>query len=314
MQVLDRRATLRLLLAVFASALGGSSWAAEIAASNFKAVYGDAKLRKRFYLFLQNVFHLYPEDRFHRLITEVSARHESDAEIYQELQRRLPEITPRLSLVTYALPALAKQKEEMARQTASLLGPVKTIHGYVEIGTPGRYVKALRRRVRIEGDVVVANDTMPGLALADIAERGQLRPAGDFVALGNYDAFDAARLPDASVDLVTNYIGFHHAPADRLDPFVTSIHRVLRPGGRLVVRDHDVSSPDMHAMVALAHDVFNAGVGLSWDENHRQIRNFRSVKELEQSLATMGFARAEGLRLQEGDPTRNALMMFIRRA
>ena len=38
-----------------------------------------------------------------------------------------------------------------------------------------------------------------------------------------------------------------------------------------------------------------AGVGLSWEENHRQIRNFRSVNELEQHLATMGFARSGGL-------------------
>jgi hypothetical protein len=68
----------------------------------------------------------------------------------------------------------------------------------------------------------------------------------------------------------------------------------------------------MTAMVALAHDVFNAGVGLSWEENHRQIRNFRSVNELERYLATMGFARSGGLRLQQGDPTRNALMLFRR--
>src|SRR3989441_10615065 len=116
MQVFDRRTILQLLLAVLASGTGGLS-GAEDAPSNFKAVYSDARLRKRFYLFLQNVFRLYPEDRFHRLIQEVSSRHDADGEIYQELQRRLPEITPRFSPVTYALPALAKQKEEMARGT-----------------------------------------------------------------------------------------------------------------------------------------------------------------------------------------------------
>ena len=310
MEGCGRRTILKLLLAVFAAAIGGPSFAEDV--SNFKAVYSDPGLRKRFYLFLQNVFHLYPEERFHRLILEVSSRRGSDAEIYQELRKRLPEITPRFSQITYALPALAKQKEEMARETAGLIGPTRAIHGYVEIGTLGRYVKALRQRVRIDGAVVVANDTAPGLSLADVAERGQLQQAGEYVPLGNYDPFDGTRIPDASVDLVTNYIGFHHAPTDRLDGFVTSIRRVLRPGGRLVVRDHDVSDADMTALVALAHDVFNAGVGLSWDENHRQIRNFRSVKGLEQYLATMGFTRSGGLRLQEGDPTKNALMLFRR--
>ena len=46
--------------------------------TNFRTVYSDPKLRRRFYLFLQNVFHLYPEDRFHQLIGEVASRYDSD--------------------------------------------------------------------------------------------------------------------------------------------------------------------------------------------------------------------------------------------
>jgi len=115
------------------------------------------------------------------------------------------------------------------------------------------------------------------------------------------------------VDLVTNFIGFHHAPLDRLDPFVASIRRVLRPGGRLVLRDHDVDGPGMNALVALAHDVFNVGVKLSWEENHAQIRNFTAVKDQARYLAKMGFERGRGMRLQAGDPTRNTLMVFTRR-
>src|SRR5262245_51110313 len=128
--LLDRRSTLRLLLGVVATAMGGRTLADEITTSNFKAVYGDAKLRKRFYLFLQNVFHLYPEDRFHRLILEVATHNETDAACYQALVARLPEIKPRLAALTYAMPALAKQKEEMGRETAELLGPIPPVKGY----------------------------------------------------------------------------------------------------------------------------------------------------------------------------------------
>jgi len=312
--LLDRRSALQLLLVAVVTAIGGRSFAEDGAASNFKAVYGDAKLRKQFYLFLQNVFHLYPEARFHRLILDVTTRFDTDADIYRAIAARLPEIKPRLAAITYAMPALAKQKEEMASETVELLGPVSSVKGYVEIGTPGRYVKALRRRIKIDGAVFLANDYPPGLSLADIAERGGVRQAGTYVALGNYDAFDAARLPDASIDLITNYIGFHHAPTDRLDAFVDSIHRVLAPKGRLVVRDHDVADGEMEAMVALAHDVFNAGVGLPWEENHAQIRHFRSVEALTKYLATRGFTRSGGERLQAGDPTKNTLLMFVKSA
>jgi hypothetical protein len=329
MRAFDRRTTLKVLLALLASRFGrraGRSFAsvadtatipnptAPGAATNFRTVYSDPKLRRRFYLFLQNVFHLYPEDRFHHLIAEVAARYDSDRETYEKLEERLPEIKPLFSQVTYALPALAKQKEEMARQTAELLGPPRTIRGYVEIGTPGRYVNGLKRRFRIEGAVFLLNDRAPGLSLEDIVERGQVKRSGQYVPLGNYDTLDAAGIPDASVDLITNFIGFHHAPLDRLDPFVASIRRALRPGGRLILRDHDVDGPEMNALVALAHDVFNVGVKLPWAANHEQIRNFTAVKHQVRYLTKMGFERGRGMRLQAGDPTRNTLMVFTRRA
>ncbi len=312
---------MRVLVAMLGSTLARTSFAAGDAATsdadgpaNFRTIYASPELRKRFYLFLKNVFHLYPEDRFHRLITEVCARYRSDREIYEHLGARLAEITPVFSRVTYALPALAKQKAEMARETVELLGRPRPIRGYVEIGTPGRYVKGLRKRFPIEGAIYVVNDKAPALSIEDVLERGQLAKAGTYVPLGDYDPFDDLRIRAASVDLVTNYIGFHHAPADRLDPFVHSIWNVLRPGGRLVLRDHDVDRPTMQAMVGLAHDVFNAGIKLSWAENHAQVRNFTSVRQIERRLAKAGFERTGGVRFQEGDPTRNALMVFVKRA
>src|SRR5689334_2699247 len=49
----------------------GNAWAVD-GTSNFQAVYGDPQLRAAFLLFLQNVFHLYPEDELHRLIEDVT--------------------------------------------------------------------------------------------------------------------------------------------------------------------------------------------------------------------------------------------------
>jgi hypothetical protein len=318
MPTFDRRTALRYLLASAAWAMGGRTLAAIAGAAaptgNFRAIYSNPKLRDQFYFFLKNVFHLYPEERFHELIVSITSRYATDQEIYEEIQRQLPTIKPPLSELTYAVPALIKQKKEMARQTADLLGAERHIQGYVEIGTPGRYVKALRDRLHIRGTVYLVNDVMPGLALEDIVERGQLRSAGGYVPLGNYDPLDGARIPNGTIDLVTNFIGFHHAPAERLDPFVASIRRVLRPGGRLVVRDHDVDGPEMNAMVGLAHDVFNAGVKLTWRDNHEQIRNFQSIAWLEQYLAARGLERSGGTGLQAGDPTRNTLLMFVKRA
>lgn len=310
-----RRTALRYVLGAFALAAGTRLTAfadQATASSNFRAIYGSHELRQRFYLFLVNVFHLYPEERLHELITELSARYSTDREIYQALAARLPEITPHLSTVTYALPALRKQKREMAAETTDLLGEKRAVDGYVEIGTTGRYFNTLRRHLRVSGPRYVVNDESPIYSAEDIFERGQIRKIGGYVPMGDYDAFDRGHIPPGTIDLCTNYIGFHHAPADKLDGFVAAIARMLRPGGTLVVRDHDVDGPEMSSMVGLAHDVFNVGVGIPWDRNEGQVRNFRSIRDLTSYLEARGFRRQRTIRFQEGDPTRNGLMAFQR--
>lgn len=309
----SRRAVLRWLLGGLALTAWGRGLAlAGLAPSNFKRIYGDPSERAAFKPFLENVFHLYPTAKLHQLIGDLTARYETDGEIYRRLHARLPEITPRLSALRYAVPALRKQKGEMAAQTIDLLGDARRATGYVEIGTTGRYLNGLRASVDVRGPVYVVNDVAPIYSAEDIIERGQVRKVGTYVDMTGYPEFDRDHIAPASVDLVTNYIGFHHAPADKLEGFVAAIHRILRPGGRMVVRDHDVDGERMDAVVGLAHDVFNAGVGISWDENAAQIRNFRSLGDLTAYLEARGFRRGERVRFQDGDPTRNALMVFTK--
>ena len=280
--------------------------------SNFRAVYGDLRARDRFFLFLQNVYHLYPEDRFHQLIIDLTNESSSDQLIYTTLQQRLSTIKPFLSEATYGLPALHKQKAEMARQTAELLGTTRTLSGYVEIGTTGRYANGIRALIPIDGPMYVVNDLAPSYSPSDIAERGQLTPVGTYVPMGNYEPFDGPSIPAESVDLVTNFIGFHHAPTDKRARFIQAVWQVLKPGGRLVVRDHDVASPEMDTFVALAHDVFNAGLNISWADNAAQVRNFTSVPQLEAALGAAGFEKSATRLLQAHDPTDNTLMVFVK--
>ncbi len=265
--------------------------------SNFKAIYGDPRLKAEFLKFLTNVFHLFPEERLHRLIEEAANSGKTDREIYALVQSRLPEIKPFLAEFHYALPALSKQKDEMMAQTLDLLGAGRSIDGYLEIGTTGRYAGRLKSKLEIKGDLV---------------ERGGIGKLGRFVQMSDYAPVSASEVPDRSLDVITNYIGFHHAPLPKLEPFVASLHRMLRPGGRMIVRDHDVNSPAMNRMVALAHDVFNMGLGTAWQVNQAELRHFTSIQQLVTYLEARGF-KDDGRRLlQQGDPTKNALMVFRR--
>jgi hypothetical protein len=305
-----RRQLLSGALAAFAAAVALPARAD--GGSTFRRIYGDPALRKRFFPFLVNVFHLVPEDALDALIAECVAAHPDDPSIYRAIVDGLPAITPFAATLRYAIPALRVQKRVLGDQTAQLLGPDAEVDGYLELGTVGTYIEPLKQRVTVRGPVVLVTDAEPGYGPAEIAQRGTLRPNASYVPLGNYDPIPREAVPDASLDLATSYIGFHHAPLDRLEGIVESVHRVLRPGGKLIVREHDVVDDDIHEIVALAHDVFNAGTYVTVDRNEAELRHFRSVEAWTTFYDGFGLRRAEGHALQDGDPTDNALVCFVK--
>ncbi|HEV2693476.1 MAG TPA: class I SAM-dependent methyltransferase, partial [Verrucomicrobiae bacterium] len=280
--------------------------------SEFKTVFNDTKMRDGFYRFLQVVFHLYPEDKFHHLITEVTAARPDDKDIYNEVQRRLKEIKPFLSELTLALPALKKQKREMTRQTLELLGDTRQINGYVEIGSTGRYISDLRKHVKVCGDIFIINDVAPNNSVGELFERGQFAKLGQFLDLNDYRPIDPAHIPDASVDLVTIFIGFHHCTPEKLPGFIKSIHRVLRPGGSLIVRDHDVRTPAMATFVSLVHTVFNLGLNVPWDKDHAEYKSFKPIEDWSRLICGYGFMDAGKRLFQDKDPSDNALMRLVK--
>jgi SAM-dependent methyltransferase len=314
MRELTRREALEFLiaggLAVFSAGFVELGFAQDN--GNFRHVYLNPKLREQFFLFLKNVFHLYPEQDFHHLIELKVMKYGTDQEIYQAILAEIPSLKPILSTIRYALPALKKQKQVMCEQTVALLDGKKRIDGYLEVGSTGRYLDRLQDSIEVKGPIYVVNTTAPTFGAADIVERGHLQKAGDYVPLSDYNEISASRVPDESLDLLTVYIGFHHAPTKKRDPFIQSCHRALRKGGSLIVRDHDVNSADMAHFVALAHDVFNCGLELPWQSNEAEVRNFTSIAQLDEILKREGFIPDDRRLLQDGDPTYNTLMKYTK--
>jgi hypothetical protein len=277
---------------------------------NFSYIYGDLHKREAFFPFLANVFHLYPEKILHDAITRITAIGLDDGKIYQQLQHELPAIQPFLSELTYALPALWKQKRIMAAQTYELLGDAEKIDGYLEFGSGGRYLDVLEGKYQIGDRRYFVADRQSGYSPSDIIDRGQLSLAGEFISLDNYAVNLGEKIRPSSLDIVTVYIGFHHCPLALRDTFISGVRDVLKPGGALIVRDHNAHDEDMRRCVSLAHDVFNMGTGEAWGYNAAELRNFYSLDMLDAMLSSHGF-KTDGRRLfQSGDPTLNALMLY----
>jgi FAD/FMN-containing dehydrogenase len=280
--------------------------------SEFQAVYMDTRWRDAFYRFLQNVYRIFPEDRFHTLIRHACEAHADDESIYRYIQQRLASIKPPLAELFYALPSLTKQKAEMARQTLELLGSRREIDGYVEIGSTGRYASVLKKHLNLRGILAMVNDVAPTRSPVDIVERGQLAQLGAWIPLDDYAPIGPVHVADQSVDFVSCYIGLHHIEPGRLEPFVRSIHRMLRSGGVFVLRDHDVKTKEMHAFVSLAHAVFNAGLGVPWETNRKELRHFAPVATWSERLESMGFRDSGKRILQARDPSDNVLLAYTR--
>lgn len=278
--------------------------------SEFKAVFNDTRWSDEFYRFLQVIFHLYPEDKFHHLIKQETATGRTDEEIYKSVQSKLKIIKPFLSELTYALPALKKQKKEIARQTLELLGGPKPIDGYAEIGSTGRYISRFQKETKVTGPIYLINDIAPGNSPADIMERGQLSKLGTFVDIKNYAPISPQAIADSSLDLVTCYIGLHHCPEDKLSGFIASINRILRPGGAFVIRDHDVKTAEMATFVSLVHTVFNAGLNEPWEFEANDFKNFKPADTWASIIEKEGFKDAGKRVLQDKDPSYNTLMLF----
>lgn len=282
-------------------------------ASEFKTVFSNTTLSDNFYRFLQVIFHLYPEDKFHHLIaaTATAKEKDTDEEIYKAVQANLPKIKPFLSELTFALPALKKQKKEMARQVLKLLGDKTNINGYLEIGSTGRYISKLRKYLHLTGNIYITNDIEPNNSVADIFERGQIKKLGRFIPL-TYQPISYSEISDESIDLITCHIGLHHCPHELLEGYIKSLNRILRKGGLFIMHDHDVKTPEMVSFVSLVHSVFNLGLNISWETDSSEFKSFKSIDEWSKIISSYGFKDTGERILQDKDPSDNTLIAFIK--
>jgi SAM-dependent methyltransferase len=279
---------------------------------NFRYIYNNKVLRDQFFDFYANVFHLYPEDELHQLVYNLTQKYEKDDDIYMELQSALNNIKPFLSDFRYALPALAKQKKEMTEQTLQLLDSKKRYEGYMEIGTTGRYLSQLEDKLDIQGRRYLLHTTEAGYGPLDIIDRGQLLKIGEFIDMGHYSTNFSQTIEKNSLGLVTVYIGFHHCPLVKREQFISAVRDVIKPGGTLILRDHDAHNEDLWRIAALAHDTFNAGTKETLATNHNEVRNFYSFAFITDYLNKSGFHYEGKVLYQKGDPTRNGLMAFTK--
>lgn len=259
--------------------------------------------------FLNNVFMQLDEDNFFILVDSILKNPQlNDEQIYAILYSKIGQAKPNMiSNLQHTLQSLKRLKNDLVDQTTHLIGE-KKINGYVEIGYPGRMMRPLKNRIEMQGSFYAITDKE---RLSDYIEAGFPRPYDQFVPLNDYMPISENIIPTANVDLVCMYIGLHHAPKEKLDSFIASIIRILRPGGTFILMDHDAHTKELQNLVNVVHSIFNVATGVEPEINNQEIRNFNSVQYWINLLQSHGLIYyTHDPLIRSGDSTLNSLVRF----
>ncbi len=276
--------------------------------------------------FLTYIFNILPAKPLTALIDGITTQTVNDEETYHQLIQLLPSAAGytvkvpaattvqaypfayRVKLLYRSFLSLKTQVDEMTRQTQKIVG-TQPIQGYLEIGTPGRYVNSLKKALTIAGPIFIMPTNQSTL---DMFERKSITSVGKALPL-TYQPINPADIPSESLDLITCYIGLHHAPAELLNDFIASLHRVLRPGGMLIIRDHN-GTEELMPLLHVVHSVYNAVTGASKEDEKNEIRNFQPIQYWIETITEHGFSVSSAQLFQENDPTENTLLCFTKHA
>lgn len=234
---------------------------------------------------------------------------------YNQAVEEMQKISPKgLSRVWKNISALSELKKELSLQIKTFFFPKERFNGYLEIGYPAaRMLTTIQKHVAVDGPVYILNEE-EGSGIAKAIEEGRVIPQKSSYIPLTYESISEKECPTASIGLASCFIGLHHCPPDKLDAFVASLKRVIKPGGSLLLMDHDIKNENVAAYAQGAHSLFNAYFGVPAQDEASEVRNFQALEYWIKVLEKHGFqvSTAPG-QIRHGDPTLNTLMRFYRK-
>jgi len=110
-----------------------------------------------------------------------------------------------------------------------------------------------------------------------------------------WDNQDFAGVADGSVDIVFCMVSLHHMTDETITRAISEIRRVLRPGGRILIKEHNATADNLRYILWEHHlyHVLDAAMGSvpDWTEYcERSVNNFKSSEQWQDLMTGAGFA------------------------
>ncbi|MBX9744245.1 MAG: methyltransferase domain-containing protein [Chlamydiales bacterium] len=300
--------------------------------SPFRIVFGSEELRGEFVHFLQTIFYQLDEEKVLKKMDEILADpNKSDEQIYKELAQQIDGMRKTLPSLFYQLKSLWVLQQGMGLQAAQLLRGFRPeeFHNYLEVYFR-RYLNTIRKTAKLplDGNILDVSDEPYQGSVKEKLEAGAFfssYPYRNSVSLNDADCTNPKEEPekthkpigeeveDNGTDLLVCLGGLHHIPSKRVDGFVHSMSQKIRPGGVLLLRDHDVTSVGLHAMVSVVHSFVNATSREPWEVERKEVREFHSADHWTELLKRHQFIKiSPDCLVLENDPTQNGMMVFVK--
>lgn len=310
-----------------------STWQSpECSPSPFRTVFDSNHLKVEFVKFLKTIFYQLDDKKVLEEMDKIlSDPSKSDQKVYEELVSSIDTMRRKFPGLFYQLKALSVLQKGMGDQAAALLNNFRPeeFHNYLEIYFR-RYFKTIQKTAKLplDGKVFAACDHPHAGTIKEKIEAGAFLgsyPYKGHVSLNDEDCTDPETQPekthkpigsevlDNETDLIACLGGLHHIPEERLEAFVDSMHKKLKPGSVLLLRDHNVTNSELHAIASVVHSFVNATNGVAWNVEKGEIRNFQNSEYWTRLLESRGFSRisSDNLVLKD-DPTQNGMMAFVK--
>lgn len=197
----------------------------------------------------------------------------SDCDIYDKLYKMYHRLVPQ------AKPLLSEQRStRRANDIVNLLPKEFTPSSYLDIGCSEGSITADLATVLGVPNVAVYGCDVKDVYTTDFTFT-RLEPTTTTLPYG-----------DSSMDLITVLMVLHHIPHS--DTTIKEMYRILRPGGYLVIREHDINDYRLNVLIDIMHGFYS----LVWYQVKESpafcttyYAKYRSLDEWESSMHDVGF-------------------------
>jgi SAM-dependent methyltransferase len=281
-------------------------------AAGFRTALNAVQQDNRLGAFLKEEYTLENDGHFQTVIKELIDEHHSDEAIYDFLLGKIGRLgVPLRFLRRFGKSGLVNSRDLLGK-ILDLMDDRVNVDGYLEIATPGSIYQRVKGNLLIHGPVVVATDERPGFGPGEILARRSLSRVGKHAPLSGYAPVSDSSVPSCTIDLVMAISGLHSARPDALPSFVASLHRAMRPKGRLFLLEPDLGSQEGIAAQEVVRMFTNIQLGVSWESHRAQNLNLQSALAWSRTLTAGGFRLIGQRTVEAKGPTGFELMAFSR--